>query len=112
MAILDNETVEGFSVVDLNNALKPGIPFSEFDYLLYEPDGSSSSVVVTFSELGGGSYRAHFTPDSIGNWYLIVTHDMYFPWGKASSIHVVEKDIDTVAADVEIIKDLERLLIK
>ena len=107
IARVNQSVTEDFSVLDLNNDLKPGIALIEFNALLYDPDGNASGITVTFAELGNGHYRATFTPDAIGQWFLVVTHATYFPWGKAGAIEVFENDFDTLGTDLELIKQVE-----
>lgn len=89
MQIVNEITNEDFTV--MSSLLLPvtGIPLDEFSSRLYNPSGDESSIVVTMSELGNGNYRAQLIPDTIGDWYLNVTHAIYFPWGKSGNIDVI-----------------------
>lgn len=92
-AIVNKIVKEGFTV-NRRSRLIPGIPLSEFTYSLYNPSDTLNPVSVVFRELGGGNYRAEFTPNTVGDWYLVVYHPRYFPWGKANGIKVQPNDIE------------------
>lgn len=96
-AKINNSAVEDFSVVDSADNAVSGITLTEFTYSLYDPTGAASALIVTFTELGDGHYRASFTPDVIGNWYLIVYHTTYFSTGKAGTIQVSEYDFNDLS---------------
>jgi hypothetical protein len=92
-AIVNKIVKEGFTV-NRRSRLISGIPLSEFTYSLYNPSDTLNPVSVIFKELGNGNYRAEFTPDLIGDWYLVVYHPKYFPWGKSNGIKVQPNDIE------------------
>jgi len=98
---------EDFTVVDDADAPIPGIDTGEFTHKLYTPAGAESVLPVTYLELGSGSYRLSFTPDTAGVWYLIVYHGTYFPRGKIGTVEVYDSDFDTLGVDVTFIKDIE-----
>lgn len=87
---LNKEFVEDFSVVNLSGALKDDLNLGELTYDLYDPYDNEvgGTVTVSFTKLGHGHYRARYTPDEEGNWYLVVYHPTYFHYGKASSVDV------------------------
>jgi len=90
---------EDFTVVDSSANLVIGIDTSTFTHNIFDPTGAevSSSVPVTFVELGFGHYRSNFRPNIAGIWYLVVYHHTYFPWGKSGSIQVFGNDFDSIA---------------
>lgn len=92
-AIINKIVKEGFTV-NKRRRLISGIPVSEFTYSLYNPNDVLNPVSVTFKELGNGNYRAEFTPDTTGDWYLTIYHPSYFPWGKSNGIKVQPNDIE------------------
>lgn len=92
-AVVNKLVQEGFTV-NRRRRLITGIPISEFTYTLYDPTDALSAISVTINELGSGNYRAEFTPDVVGDWYLVVYHPRYFPWGKANGIKVQPNDIE------------------
>lgn len=99
---------EDFTVVDSGNNLVTGLLNANFTKRLYNPSGTevSGSITVTITELGEGDYRATFTPNVIGTWYIIIIHTTYFPWGKADSVDVKNNDIDSVSNDVDNLSEL------
>ena len=102
VGVLDEELIEDFSVLDLNGALKSDLALGELTYDLFDPYDNEvgGTVTVAFTNLGHGHYRARYTPDNEGNWYLVVYHSTYFHYGKASGIDVYDPDRITVASDV------------
>jgi hypothetical protein len=90
-AVVNKLVQEGFTV-NRRRRLITGIPISEFTYTLYDPTDALSAITVTINELGSGNYRADFTPNIVGDWYLVVYHPRYFPWGKANGIKVQPND--------------------
>lgn len=89
---------EDFTVTDENYNLVIDLEDGDFTRTLYDPDGDevSSTITVVVTELGNGNYRATFTPPTVGNWYLVVYHEDYFPWGKANTIKVQNNDFDSL----------------
>lgn len=97
----NKEAHEHFSVVNISGALVPGIDVGEFDVDLFNPGGTVvSGSVVSIIELSGGHYRAAFTPDEVGTWYMVIYHSQYFPWGKSDDILVYTSDFDLIASDL------------
>jgi hypothetical protein len=107
LAKTDQIHYEDFSVLDSAGDLLPGITLTEFSADLYDETGAASGITVSFSELGGGHYRASFTPDDPGIWYLIVYHATHFPAGKSGTIEVYNADFDSIETFVEAIRDIE-----
>lgn len=99
LAKIGEAVKEDFTVVNDSQALVTGLEDDDFSKNLYDPDGNdvSGTVNVTVSELGNGNYRAIFTPNSVGTWYLMVRHDMHFPWGKEDTIQVFNQDFDSIS---------------
>ena len=83
---------EHFTVSDRNGNLITGIDSTEFTVHVYDPTNAevTSSVSGFFTELGDGNYKYTFTPNLNGVWYVIVTHPIYFPWGKTDDVKVDE----------------------
>ena len=93
---------ENFSVIDETGTLASGISVAEFSADLFNPSGVevSNSVGTDIVDLGNGHYRAEFTPDQVGMWYMVVYHDQYFPWGKSDDIQVYTSDISRIAGEL------------
>lgn len=89
---------EDFTVVNSNSNLVTGLTDGDFSKTIYNPDGNevSGTVSVTINEMGTGNYRATFTPNAVGTWYLVVYHAIHFPWGKDDSIQVFNNDFDSI----------------
>ena len=98
MRIVNEIAHEDFTVVDSSLAPVLGLDDGEFVEKLYNPssDEVSSIVFVAIVELGNGNYRASFTPNVVGDWYLVITHSTYFPWGKAATIDVTAAGIEVL----------------
>jgi len=90
---------EDFTVVDLNGEDPiTGLLDGDFIKKLFDPDGNevSGSIEIIISELGSGNYRASFTLNTVGTWYIVIYHVLYFPWGKQGTIQVVGYDLDSI----------------
>lgn len=102
LGVINKPVDEHFTVSDTNGNLIAGIDSTAFTVHVYNP----SSVEVTasisgfFTELGNGSYKYTFTPNSNGTWYVVVTHPVYFPWGKLDDVQVYDNDISAIYNDV------------
>jgi len=97
------ETIyENFTVAAEDDTLVSGLPSGSFTMDLWDPNQIeiSGTITVSISALGNGSYRASYTPNKKGVWYLVVYHSVYFPWGKASEANVADNNIDSIAADL------------
>jgi hypothetical protein len=101
-AKINTATAEDFTVLDSADNPLAGITLTEFTYKLYNPTGNESVLTVTFTELGDGNYRASFTPDAVGIWYLVVYHPTHFTTGKADTIQVSNYGLD----DLWMLKDV------
>jgi len=88
--------VDAFMVADKKRNPISGIAPGAFTVELYDPTGSevSGTITVTISELGGGAYRTSFTPNSVGNWMLVVKHSTYFKAGKSENYRVFNRLFD------------------
>jgi hypothetical protein len=84
---------EHFTVYDSTGGFIIGLDCTnECTVHVYNPDGSevTNSVSGFYTELGDGNYKYTFTPNVNGVWYVIVSHPVYFPWGKTDDINVDE----------------------
>ena len=93
---------EDFVVLDKKNDPVVGLINDDFTSVLYDPNGNeraneTAGITVTVNELGNGVYRLNFTPDSLGNWVLVVYNSTHFPWGKAESYFCVTEAFDDIA---------------
>jgi len=95
-AIVNKLVQEGFTVTNRRNRRVASIPPNQFTYDLYDPTDNSSTISFSITELGNGHYRAEFTPDIIGTWYVVVYHPVYFPWGKRNDVVVQPNDIEII----------------
>ena len=96
--VINQAVDEYFTVADIHGNLIPSIDTTAFTVYVYNPSGSevSGSISGSFTELGNGSYKYTFSPDSVGIWYVIVIHSIYFPWGKSDDIYVDTADLSTI----------------
>lgn len=96
--VKDKPVDEHFTVVDDNGNLISGIDSTTFTVYVYNPSNAevSGSVGNGFTELGDGNYKYTFTPNVNGVWYVVVTHPVYFPWGKNDDVYVDTADISEV----------------
>jgi hypothetical protein len=77
------ELVDHFVVLDSSLAPVTGLSQGNFTVKLWDPTRAevSGTVSVTITEVGGGGYKAAFTPNSLGTWMLKVSHATYFSFG-------------------------------
>lgn len=96
--VKDQQVDEHFTVSDSNGNLISGIDTTAFTVYVYNPSGIEVSSLVSgsFIELGNGNYKYVFTPNSNGVWYAVVTHSVYFPWGKTDDIYVDSSDLSGI----------------
>lgn len=96
--VKDQAVDEHFTVSNSSGNLISGIDTSAFIVYVYDPSGTdvTGSVSGFFTELGNGSYKYVFIPDSNGVWYVVVTHPVYFPWGKTDDIYIDTTDISGI----------------
>jgi len=99
---INTEISDNFTVIDSTNNFVVGIDPSEFQVQLYNPNNLNiiSSISVTITELGLGSYRVSFTPNRIGSWYLVIIHPTYFSTGKSGSYWVIESEVSSMDTEV------------
>jgi hypothetical protein len=102
LGVINKPVEEHFTVADTSGNLISGIDSTEFTVHVYDPTSVevTPSVSGSFTELGNGSYKYKFTPDSNGTWYVVVTHPTYFPWGKTDDVQVYDNDISAIYNDV------------
>lgn len=98
LGVINKPVDEHFTVSDRNGNLISGIDSSSFTVHVYNPLAVevTPSVSGFFTELGDGNYKYTFTPDMNGIWYAIVTHPLYFPWGKTDDIQVYDGDLTMI----------------
>lgn len=81
----DADYVETFPVIDGDSELVSGLVKADFGIKLYKQDGSevSATVPVSISEESAepGNYRASYTMNAEGKWFLVITHSTYAPYG-------------------------------
>ena len=99
------ELVEDFVVTDSAGVLQTNVPLTEFVATLYDPTLALSSVPVTYTNVGGGTYRATYEANVTGKWLLITTHPTYFPFGKRNDQRYTSNDT-TVIDVVEAMRNL------
>jgi hypothetical protein len=89
---------DNFIVLDEDNNEIAGLTSGDFTIKLYNPSGTevSGSITVSIAELESGLYRASFTPNTTGNWLLVIYHTTYFPYGKATDYECVDALFDDV----------------
>jgi len=95
---LGDEVIEDFRVSDNYHIGVTGLNISNFEVKIYNNSGTdkSGTIPIDFQELGNGNYRIKYIPNMEGTWCLYLRHTLYFPYGKASGINVVEYDIKDV----------------
>jgi hypothetical protein len=97
--VINQQVEEHFTVSDSGGNLISGIDTTTgFTTYVYNPSGVevSSTVESGIVELGDGSYKYLFTPNSEGTWYVVVTHPTYFPWGKTDDVQVFSGDLSDI----------------
>lgn len=96
--VKDRLANEHFTVSDSDGNLISEIDSSSFIVYVYDSDNLevANSVNGYFINLGNGSYKYSFTPNKIGVWYVVVTHALYFPWGKSDDVYVDTEDLSGV----------------
>lgn len=103
----DAEHQEDFAVSDAAGSPVTGLVQASFTTELYEENDSLSALPVTITELGGGGYRAKFTPDASGSWYLTVKHATHFPDGQAAQVQVFDGNLSGIYAAAEKSRKIE-----
>jgi len=89
---------DDFVVINAVGARVTGLVNGDFTRSLYNPSNTevSGAITVTITELGGGSYRASYTPNASGLWKLDIFQATYFPEGKTADHQIYDANIDTV----------------
>lgn len=102
IARLGEVIYQSFTVTDETDALVTGLTDGDFTRHLYDPDRNevSSTISLTVSAMGNGHYRAQYTPDKKGMWYMALYHSVHFPWGKTGETQVYDNDFDTIGVDL------------
>lgn len=102
LGVINRPVEEHFTVADASGNLISGIDSTTFTVHVYDPTAAEVTLSVSgsFIELGNGSYKYVFTPDSNGTWYVVVTHPTYFPWGKTDDVQVYDNDLSAIYNDV------------
>ena len=105
MSKLNQRHYEIFSVLDDNNLFVTGLTSASFTIQVYDPSNTevSGTTSLQFQEVGVGNYKVSFIPNTLGEWFIMVKHNTYFPWGKSNEISVQENDfndITTVLTDI------------
>ena len=101
--IINQPIIENFTIVDESSLnIVTGLIDSDFSKVLIHPSGGdvADSVSVIVTETASGGYKAEYTPDSTGIWYLTIFNDTYCPFGKSGESQVYENSIDTVGEDL------------
>ncbi len=90
---------EDFTVTNENSERVLNLTNSDFTKHLYDPDGAEINTTnpIIITELGHGHYRASYSPDKVGQWYMAIYHSVYFPWGKTGTISVSSYNVDSIA---------------
>jgi len=100
--VKDSTIYDDFRVVDSSDVAVTGLVAGDFTIRLYNPSGTevSGSITVSITELGNGDYRASYTPNANGLWFLMIIHATHFPEGKGNNHQVFDADISTVHTNV------------
>jgi len=95
---IGNEVIEDFAVTDSYHNPVTGLNIGNFDLKIYNGVGTdrTSTVGASLQELDNGNYRLLFTPDSKGIWGVILKNTLYFPYGKGTSVNIIDYDIQDV----------------
>ena len=94
----DKQVIEYFTVSDSSGNLISGIDSSAFNIFIYDSTSTEVSNIIGgyFTDLGDGNYKYSFTPNMNGIWYVVVTHSIYFPWGKTDDIYVDTENLSGI----------------
>ena len=82
--------VDDFIVLDENDSPVTGLIFGNFTIKLFNPSKIEITLGISLDEVGNGLYRIQFTPDTLGEWELLVYHSTYFPFGKGQNYQCVD----------------------
>ena len=86
----DKLNTEDFMVLDENDSPVIGLVIGNFTIKLYNPSKTEITSGISLDEVGNGLYRIKFTPDTLGQWELLIHHSTYFPFGKGENYNCVE----------------------
>ncbi len=90
---------EEFTVYD-NNTMNviDNLDSTSIITYLYNPINNevSNDINMGFYNLGNGDYRITYIPNMVGNWFLKITNNVYFPIGKSNVTQVFENDFDSI----------------
>jgi len=97
---------EDFIVIDSTGAgFVTGIDLTEFSAFIYDNDRNLYNGTINFYEMGNGAYRCEFTPDTIGTWFITVTHPVYFPYGKSNSALIYTSDLNILSRMIGLMQE-------
>jgi len=102
LGVLNIPVSEHFSVRNNLNQPVPGIDTTSFEIIIFNSNGVdvTNSVNPLVIDLLNGNYKIVFTPDLEGTWYISISHDVYFPWGKSDDIQVYTGSLSNIYLDV------------
>lgn len=102
LGVLNQIVNEHFTVTNDYGELVPGVSLSEFIPRIYNSDGNDVTGTISdnFVELGNGHYKYQFTPNTVGTWFITISHPIYFPHGKEDDIQVYEGDLTVIYESV------------
>ncbi|MHA1787854.1 MAG: hypothetical protein ACTSXT_01375 [Candidatus Helarchaeota archaeon] len=91
----DKLQTDDFIVIDEDNNPVTGLTLNDIIVNLYNPSKNnvaniSGGIEVTINEVENGLYRISFIPNELGSWELLITHNTYFPYGKAQNYTCIE----------------------
>lgn len=100
--VINQPVYEYFTVINSGGTLIPGIDATTFTTYIYNPSDVevSASVGAIITELSNGNYKLTFTPDVEGNWYVMIIHPTYFPWGKTGLVQIYKSDTSQIYDDI------------
>jgi len=98
-AKINTVLTEHFFVADSSGVPVTGLGDGDFTRILFNPSDAevSGSIAVAIAELSGGAYKATYTPNALGEWYLTIFHPTHFPQGQSSVAQVFTNNIDDIA---------------
>lgn len=99
------QVVEVIAVFDAANAGVTTLNDGDFTKALYL-DGTASGVTVTATRIGStNKYTVTFTPNSIGQWWLLVTQSTHNPRGWAETYDVTTDGVLSGAQTADALLD-------
>ena len=85
----DKLNTDDFIVLDKHDNPVTGLVLGDFIVKLYNPDKTLITSGISLDEVGNGLYRIMFTPDTFGQWELVVYNTTYFPYGKGENYRCI-----------------------